>query len=153
MAVKSAGDTELGLDAHNSALHIFEGTGCLSADVSSRAHNPHNVALRALRARACAVRGGAEKVRKRPSSRAQSSGEASSVQWADPGSWASDAHNGLLGGKNITNHFGVQAIWATGDRDYNCAARSAHRPAARIPDGRRIVSRSRFLLNLGKRGI
>ena len=37
MAVKCAGDTELGLDAHNSPLHVIEGTGCLTATVASLA--------------------------------------------------------------------------------------------------------------------
>jgi hypothetical protein len=36
--VECAGDTELGLNAHDSSLHISEGTCCLSAKVSSRAH-------------------------------------------------------------------------------------------------------------------
>ncbi|CFE52131.1 Uncharacterised protein [Mycobacterium tuberculosis] len=28
VTVKCAGDTELGFDAHDSTLHVFEGTGC-----------------------------------------------------------------------------------------------------------------------------
>lgn len=47
MAVERAGDTELGLDAHNSSLHVIEGTGCLTATVSNRASSRIAV-LRAL---------------------------------------------------------------------------------------------------------
>ncbi|ETZ97234.1 hypothetical protein I547_7291 [Mycobacterium kansasii 824] len=32
--MEGAGDTELGLDAHDSSLHVIEGTGCLDAVVS-----------------------------------------------------------------------------------------------------------------------
>src|SRR5882757_5355564 len=40
MTVERAGDTELRLDAHDSTLHVIEGTGCLSATVQVPRRGP-----------------------------------------------------------------------------------------------------------------
>ncbi len=48
MAVKRAGDTELGLDAHDSSLHVIEGTGCAEP---ARVRKPRPTGPDELRAR------------------------------------------------------------------------------------------------------